>query len=199
MNYVHGVTSDIQTQLDSKFASSSFNSSFDTRLAAKSTSNLTEGTNLYYTDSRARQSVSAGTGITYNNTTGVISTDSASANTASKVVIRDSSGNFSAGTISAELNGNAATVTNGVYTTDTGTVTNTMLAGSIANAKLANSAVTLGGTSVSLGGSYTAQNMLDAIKTVDGSGSGLDADTLDGHDTSYFRINIYDSSGTLLN
>ena len=75
LNYVHGVTSDIQTQLDSKFASSSFNSSFDTRLAAKSTSNLTEGTNLYYTDSRARQSVSAGTGITYNNTTGVISTD----------------------------------------------------------------------------------------------------------------------------
>ena len=97
------------------------------------------------------------------------------------------------------LTGNASTVTNGVYTTDTGTVTNTMLAGSIANAKLANSAVTLGGTSVSLGGSYTAQNMLDAIKTVDGSGSGLDADTLDGHDTAYFRINIYDSSGTLLN
>ena len=87
------------------------------------------------------------------------------------------------GNVTGNVTGNAGTVTNGVYTTDTGTVTNTMLAGSIANAKLANSAVTLGGTSVSLGGSYTAQNMLDAIKTVDGSGSGLDADTLDGHDT----------------
>ena len=103
------------------------------------------------------------------------------------------------GNVTGNVTGSAGTVTNGVYTTDTGTVTNTMLAGSIANAKLANSAMTLGGTSVSLGGSYTAQNMLDAIKTVDGSGSGLDADTLDGHDTAYFRINIYDSSGTLLN
>ena len=53
------------------------------------------------------------------------------------------------------ITGNAATVTNGVYTTDTGTVTNTMLAGSIANAKLANSSVTINGTSVSLGGSGT--------------------------------------------
>lgn len=39
------------------------------------------------------------------------------------------------------VSGNAGTVTNGVYTTDTGTVTNTMLAGSISNSKLANGAV----------------------------------------------------------
>lgn len=179
------------------------------------------------------------------------------------------------------LTGNASTVTNGVYTTDTGTVTNTMLAGSITNAKLVNSsvtvngsaislggsatikasttnaltigtglsgtsfdggsavtiaidstvatltgtqtltnktisgasntlsnignssltnsAITLAGTSVSLGGSFTATNMLDAIKTVDGTGSGLDADLLDGQSSAYFRINIYDSAGTLLN
>lgn len=51
--------------------------------------------------------------------------------------------------------GNAATVTNGVYTTDTSTVTNTMLAGSIANNKLANSSITINSTSVSLGGSIT--------------------------------------------
>jgi hypothetical protein len=49
------------------------------------------------------------------------------------------------------IGGNAATVTNGVYTTDTGTVTNTMLAGSIANAKLSNSAITFGSTSQALG------------------------------------------------
>jgi hypothetical protein len=36
------------------------------------TSNITEGTNLYYTDARARLSNSAGTGISYNSTTGVI-------------------------------------------------------------------------------------------------------------------------------
>lgn len=51
--------------------------------------------------------------------------------------------------------GNAATVTNGIYNTDTGTVTNLMLAGSIANAKLLNSAVTVNGTSISLGSSAT--------------------------------------------
>jgi hypothetical protein len=49
------------------------------------------------------------------------------------------------------IGGNAGTVTNGVYTTDTGTVTNTMLAGSIANAKLINSSITFGSTSQALG------------------------------------------------
>ena len=40
-------------------------------------------------------------------------------------------------------------------TPDTGTVTNDMLAGSIANSKLANSSITLNGSAVSLGGSLT--------------------------------------------
>ena len=63
-------------------------------------------------------------------------TTATNANTASAIVSRDASGNFSAGTITANLSGNASTVTNGVYTTDTGTVTNTMLAGSITYSKL---------------------------------------------------------------
>jgi hypothetical protein len=47
-------------------------------------------------------------------------------------------------------------VTGTVVTTgDTGSVTNTMLAGSIANDKLSNSAITINGTSTSLGGSRT--------------------------------------------
>lgn len=37
------------------------------------TTNIGEGTNLYYTDARARAALSAGTGISYNNTTGQIS------------------------------------------------------------------------------------------------------------------------------
>ena len=86
-----------------------------------------------------------------------------------------------------------------VTTGDTGSVTNAMLAGSIANAKLTNSSITLAGTAVSLGGAFTATNMLDAIKTVDGAGSGLDADLLDGNSSAYFRINVYDAAGTLLN
>ena len=38
---------------------------FDTRLATKSTSDLTEGSNLYYTDARVDAHLSGGTGITY--------------------------------------------------------------------------------------------------------------------------------------
>ena len=47
---------------------------FDTRLATKTTANLTEGSNLYYTDARARASISLGTAGTqaYNNSTGVL-------------------------------------------------------------------------------------------------------------------------------
>jgi hypothetical protein len=45
----------------------------------------------------------------------------------------------------------------------------------------------------------TANELLTAVKTVDGSGSGLDADQLDGQQGSYYRINVYNSSGTLLN
>jgi hypothetical protein len=58
-------------------------------------------------------------------------------------------------TVTGSVSGNAGTVTNGVYTTDTGTVTNTMLAGSIANNKLANSSITINGSSTALGGSVT--------------------------------------------
>jgi trimeric autotransporter adhesin len=93
-------------------------------------------------------------------------TTATSANTASAIVARDASGNFTAGTITASLSGNATSVTNGVYTTDTGTVTNTMLAGSIANAKLLNSSVTLGSTSISLGGTASTIAGLTSISGV---------------------------------
>ncbi len=89
--------------------------------------------------------------------------------------------------------------------TGTQTLTNKTISGAsntlsnIGNGSLTNSAITLAGTSVSLGGAFTATNILDAIKTVDGAGSGLDADLLDGNSSAYFRINIYDAAGTLLN
>jgi len=47
--------------------------------------------------------------------------------------------------------------------------------------------------------SYTASDVLTKLKTVDGAGSGLDADLLDGNSSAYFRINIYNAAGTLLN
>ncbi len=45
-------------------------------------------------------------------------TTATDANTASAIVSRDANGDFAAGTITADLDGNASTVTNGVYTTD---------------------------------------------------------------------------------
>ena len=44
-----------------------------------------------------------------------------------------------------------------------------------------------------------ASELMTAIKTVDGAGTGLDADLLDGQQGAYYRINVYDNSGTLLN
>ena len=47
---------------------------FSTRnLTGFDTADLTEGTNLYYTDARARASISAGGNLSYNNSTGVMS------------------------------------------------------------------------------------------------------------------------------
>lgn len=51
-------------------------SDFNTDFSSKSTSDLSEGTsNLYFTESRARSSVSGSTGISYNSSTGSISID----------------------------------------------------------------------------------------------------------------------------
>lgn len=51
------------------------------------------------------------TGGSFSGSNATIAVDATDANTASKVVARDSSGNFSAGTITATLNGSAATLT----------------------------------------------------------------------------------------
>jgi hypothetical protein len=47
----------------------------DTAIDALTTSDIEEGSNLYYTDTRARGAVSAGSGLSYNGGTGVFSVD----------------------------------------------------------------------------------------------------------------------------
>ena len=156
LNYVDGVTSAIQTQLDAKFATADFNSTFDTRLGTKSTTNLSEGTNLYFTTARARDAFSAGTGITITNgqvATTITQYTDALARAAVSVTDAGGEGSLS-------------------YNSSTGVITYT---------------------------GPSASDILTAIKTVDGSGSGLDADLLDGNSSAYYRINVYDSAGTLLN
>ena len=131
--------------------------------------------------------------------------------TSSTLTIADGSTLATSGAFSTTLTATAATnvtlPTTGTLATRAGTetLTNKTISGAsntlsnIGNGSLTNSAITLAGTSVSLGGAFTATNMLDAIKTVDGSGSGLDADLLDGNSSAYFRINVYNAAGALLN
>ena len=66
IGYLNGVTSAIQTQLDAKFAT-----------ANASTTNISEGTNLYFTDERAQDAIGnvIGNGLDYDDTSGAISVD----------------------------------------------------------------------------------------------------------------------------
>ena len=76
----------------------SFNGSANITITANTTNTLTLGSYL--------------TGTSFNGSSAVTAAvDATSANTASKVVARDASGNFSAGTITAALSGNATTAT----------------------------------------------------------------------------------------
>jgi len=104
------------------------------------------------------------TGTSFNGGTAVTAAvDATSANTASKVVARDSSGNFSAGTITATLSGSA---------TSAGTATT---AGTVTTAAQPN--ITSVGTLTSLGvnGTITGVNITANTGVFTGNGSGLSA------------------------
>jgi hypothetical protein len=73
------------------------------------------------------------------------------------------------------------------YTTNTGDVSNNYL---VATFTSNNYIQTQLGTKLN-SSSYTASDVLTKIKTVDGSGSGLDADTLDGIQSASFSTNNY--------
>lgn len=75
------------------------------------TDGIVEGVNkLFFTNARARSAISvSGNGLSYDSLTGIITSNATNANTPSTIVYRDSVGNFSAGTITASLSGNAST------------------------------------------------------------------------------------------
>ena len=65
----------ISTALGQKFNTVDFGSEFDGQFEGKSTTDLAEGTNLYFTTARAREAYTGTGNITVNATTGVISFD----------------------------------------------------------------------------------------------------------------------------
>jgi len=75
------------------------------------------------------------------------------------------------GNVTGNVTGNATSVTNGVYITDTGTVTNTMLAGSIADTKL--STISTAGKVSNSATTATNANTASAIVSRDSSGNFL--------------------------
>ena len=110
-----------------------------------------------------------------------INTNATSANTASTIVARDASGNFTAGTITASLtgsiSGNAATVTNGFYTTSSFNLGTTSIAvnrGSSAQTLTGISIDGNAGTITSQANSATITASTTAVSTIvlrDGSGN----------------------------
>jgi hypothetical protein len=78
LSYVHGVTGDIQTQLNGKEPSitNGLTTQYwrgDKTFHTLDTSVVPENTNLYFTTARARDSISATLPVNYDNTTGIIS------------------------------------------------------------------------------------------------------------------------------
>ena len=86
--------------------------------------------------------------------------------TNNSITVNDTSVSLGGSVTVSSISGNAGTVTNGVYTTDTSTVTNTMLAGSITNDKLINSSFTLADDS----SSTTNISLGETLKIAGGSG-----------------------------
>jgi len=62
----------IIAQINQKVSADDFNTLFSTQFATKTTTNLSEGTNKFYTDSRARSAITVEGAGSYNSTTGVI-------------------------------------------------------------------------------------------------------------------------------
>jgi hypothetical protein len=123
---------------------------FDTAFGAKSTTNLTEGTSLYFTTARARDSLVAGTGVTYTASTGTIAIGQ-DVSTTSDVTFGDV-------TVSGDLTVNG-TMTAVNSTTVTIADKNLTLASGAANATAANGAgLTVEGPAVPATFTYTSAN-----------------------------------------
>ena len=122
------------------------------------TTNIAEGTNLYYTDGRARAAISAGTGISYNNTTGVV-TNAAPDQT---VAIAGGTGISTSGTYPSFTVTNTAPDQTVVLTAGTGISTS----GTYPNFTITNTSPSLGGDVV--GPASSTDNAIARFDTTTG-------------------------------
>jgi hypothetical protein len=138
-------------------------------LSNHTTTDLAEGTNLYFTTARARNSLSGGTGISYNSTTGVISLDGTSEVTS-----------ITAGTgISVSSSTGAVTVTNtGVTSAVAGTGIG--VSGSTGAVTFSNTGV----LSVASGGHITASTVSGAVTLGSDATSANTASTIVARDAN---------------
>ena len=132
-------------------------------ITAALTGNATTAT----TAAQVANSLTAGTHLSggpFNGSSAVtLSTDATNANTASTIVARDASGNFSAGTITASLNGNATTATTA---TTAAQVANSLTAGTHLSGGPFN-----GSAAVTLSTDATDANTVSTIVARDASGN----------------------------
>ena len=128
-------------------------------LGNHTTTDVAEGSNLYFTTGRIDSHLSGGTGVTYN--AGAISIGQA-VGTTSNVA-------FNTVTLSGDI-----------------TVPNLITSGNVDGRDISVDGTKLDGIEVGATADQTATEILTAIKTVDGVSSGLDADLLDGQQGSYY-------------
>jgi hypothetical protein len=165
----------------------SFNGSADITITANTTNNLTAGTGLQL-DSGTTFNGSAARTISIDSTVATLTGSQVLTNktfTDSTTFFQDETDNTKKLTfqLSGITTGNTRTLTvpnvNGtiITTGDTATVTNTMLAGSIENAKLSNSSITVNGSAISLGGSATVTANTTNSVTFNNGGAGAASGT----------------------
>ena len=123
-------------------------------MSAFDTGDLTEGSNLYFTDARARSAISVSGDLSYNSSTGEISFTNDAGDIESVTAGDGLSGGGTSGAVSLAVNVDDSSIETSSDTLQVKAlgITDAMLAGSISNAKLSNSSISVNSNSVSLGG-----------------------------------------------